>query len=168
MYFINDTNKVFHLQICDSLLIHKGQDPWHTLYIWVVMQPISDTLFSSFFSRRESLSRLNYDRGFQPPNIMFQNGITLQISRDHQNLNSFLWNFRWFGWKWQFFKVRQYWYPWNKINLDIGGQIGDRKIRVLRMVEVKYDCLAKCHFSQIFLHQSHYRLMAAFLFARLN
>jgi hypothetical protein len=24
--------KVFHLQICNSLLIHKGHNPWHTLY----------------------------------------------------------------------------------------------------------------------------------------
>jgi hypothetical protein len=31
-YFINDTKKVFHLQICESLLIHKGHDPWHILY----------------------------------------------------------------------------------------------------------------------------------------
>ncbi len=29
--FIN-SKKVFHLQICDSLQIHKGHDPWHTLY----------------------------------------------------------------------------------------------------------------------------------------
>ncbi len=25
---------MFHLQICHSLLIYKGQDPWHTLYKW--------------------------------------------------------------------------------------------------------------------------------------
>jgi hypothetical protein len=30
-YFINDTKKVIHLQIRNSLLIHKGHDPWHTL-----------------------------------------------------------------------------------------------------------------------------------------
>ncbi len=40
--FINDTKKVFHLQICNSLLIHKGHNPWHTLYkLMSAAQPIS-------------------------------------------------------------------------------------------------------------------------------
>jgi hypothetical protein len=29
--FTNDNKKVFHLQICDSLQIQKGHNPWHTL-----------------------------------------------------------------------------------------------------------------------------------------
>jgi hypothetical protein len=34
--FIYDTKKVFHLQTCNSVLIHKGHDPWHTLYVVIL------------------------------------------------------------------------------------------------------------------------------------
>ncbi len=45
--FINDTKKVFNLQICDSLLIHKGRNPWHTLYN--VIQGRPQSTFWTFF-----------------------------------------------------------------------------------------------------------------------
>ncbi len=42
--FYKRYKKVFHFQICDSLLIHKGHDPWHTrmnYFLWPEKNRIS-------------------------------------------------------------------------------------------------------------------------------